>query len=127
MSIYLNAMESLNMSSLFDEAPSKKVDMTFKSGMTNTQIWAVLSDTIKYYGIPKGMYEVKRIKEGILLAYAASIPIGQGKFKVEHWNYHPLRSSLTLTHTTVSDGQGYINKALDTTIASLLRLYQQNA
>lgn len=101
---------------------SKDEDKTaIRSDMTAAQINRAIDETRKKYGKKHhGLYNTLKTEHGwFIVALFKS-----GDFW-EHWNYHPGRKSLALTHTTPWHASDKLYQEFDNTLACLQRLYKE--
>lgn len=95
---------------------TNKFDTAITADMTAKQVREAVRQTTLKYGRRGGLIQHVKIEQGWLVAVIYNC----GGY-YEHWNFHPGRKELTMTHTSV--GQINTAESLDTSIAALERLY----
>lgn len=96
----------------------KKQDLEIKFESTAKEIDRIIAATAKLNGLQGGYVQRERLSVGWIVAVIWSTPSG-----FQHWNYHPGRKTLQLTHTTY--GHVRVADALASTIEALERLYPE--
>ena len=102
--------------------PNEKNHCEINGTMTSAQIAAAIEATKKKYGKKiGGLYKSMKIDAGWLV-----IALFQNGDVWEHWNYHPGRTELVLTHTTPYHAGSKLYEEFETTLAALSRLYAKD-